>query len=262
MNRLFDGTPFDWSFRMRSAEAHDFFSPTTQRQQILEHKKSRIGSIPSRYLGELPRAGRLIEHLGTLLSAWQLLPAANAGSHDLCTISLQLEPDILLADAETLTLVAASVCMPSSWSLEHTLGKSIHSIHATVPRLNARIGQQIDRFLRGIPEGKAFRRANWSITLSDDLDYHPDLQLARPNPNTALEQLYLRIEHQLFTSISGGILMGIRIEPVPFPEICEDPDAWRNFAETIRTMPDDVAAYKGMLDYRDSLAARMLAGSC
>lgn len=203
----------------------------------------------------------LVNELAGLMASWGIIPKSDAKNPDLQSLSLKLEPDILLVDAQSLSLVAASVCMPSSWSLRHNMGKPVQAVHAAVPKLNERIGQHIDRFLRSIPAGKSFCRANWSITPTDDLDYHPDLDRPRPKRDAPVDDLYLRLEHQLFTSIRGGILMGIRIEPVPFSEVREDVKAWENLAATIRTMPDDVATYKGMLDYRDSLAERMQAMS-
>jgi hypothetical protein len=56
----------------------------------------------------------------------------------------------------------------------------------------------------------------------------------------------LRIEHQLFTGLSDGVLMGIRIETTSLKELAEDPSVWNTTAEKLRTMPDDVARYKSM----------------
>lgn len=256
--RLFSGEGFDWSFRMRPGDGREFFARTAEGDRIREHKEARIGNGPSDYVGVISEGAGLVEVLGRQFASWGLVRELSDEAYDLRSLCLEVEPDVLLCDRESLRLVAAGVCMPSSWSLEHALGMSVHAIHDSVPRLNPRIGEQIDRFLRNIPEGKSFCRANWSITRTDDLDYHPDLKRPRPDGESRLEDLFLRLEHQLFTTIPGGILMGIRIEPVPFPVIREDEQAWSGLAGTIRTMPDDVASYKGMLGYRSSLAEKMV----
>ncbi|PXA03210.1 hypothetical protein DDZ13_13385 [Coraliomargarita sinensis] len=259
--RTFNNKGFDWSFRIRTGQARDFFSPTPEGPRILEHKRNVLKSDSSRYLAECEDAKPLVRRLYEQAVSWGILSRKDAHPHDLRSLSLQLEPDILLVDGSSLAFLAGSVCMPSSWSLNRTLGKPVHEVHAAVPKLNEKIGQHIDRFLRSIPSGKSFYRENWSITLTDELDYHPDLKRPRPNQDTAVEDLYLRLEHQLFTSVNYGIIMAIRIETVPFESIRKHPQTWNNLAETIRSMPDDVADYKGMLHYRDSLAEQMQAAS-
>ena len=61
-----------------------------------------------------------------------------------------------------------------------------------------------------------------------------------------LDEVFLRIEHQLFTGIPSGVLMGIRIEVCPLRELATDSEVWRCAAETLRSMPADVAEYKSM----------------
>lgn len=252
---MFSERDFDWSFRMRAGDAQRFFSPTSESESIRKHKSSRLALHPDRYLRETPAARVLVEDLASLASSWNLIHETE--SADLKSLGLQLEPDLLLVEAESLALAAACVCMPSSWSIDHAIGKSVHEVHQSVPRLNERIGKQIDRFLRSIPPGKSFCRENWSITLTDQLDYHPDLQRKRPDRETPLNQLHLRLEHQLFTALPHGLLMGIRISTISFSELRKDPENWGHFAKTIGTMPDNVAEYKGMLGYRSELAQSM-----
>jgi hypothetical protein len=104
----------------------------------------------------------------------------------------------------------------------------------------------IKRFLEKLEPGKSYCRENWSFTRSDALDYHPDLNRQRLDETLSLDEVYLRIEHQLFTGLSDGVLMGIRIETTPLKELAENTEVWKILREKLETMPDDVARYKSM----------------
>ena len=69
--------------------------------------------------------------------------------------------------------------------------------------------------------------------------------------------MFLRVEQQLFTGIPGGVLMGIRIRVCLVAELAAEPQVWRAVYNKIRTMPDDVAAYKGMLTAREAMLSEM-----
>ena len=253
--RLFAEGGFSWSFRMRPGDARGFFAPQDDDGFVLAEKRATLDAHPDRYVAFTTDAQPLIDAVIDLAVSWGHI--APDTPRDLLHLARLWQPDILLMDAASMSLVAGCVCMPSSWSLTHTLGKPVHAIHDAVPRLNPQIGGQIDRFLLRIPPGKAFLRENWSLTRTADFNYHPDLKRRKLDASVAIEELFLRLEHQLFTSIPGGVLMGIRIETCPLADLAADPVVWRNLTEIIRTMPDDVATYKSMLAARDPLAALM-----
>lgn len=253
--RLFQKHEFDWSFRMRPGNARAFFADTEDGGSILREKQSSLMTHPGRHLGETPAAAPLVSQLAALMQSWGL--AMPSDPSDFASLARMVEPDIMLMDAATKSLAAACVCMPSSWDLRHALGKPVHAVHDVVPQLNEKIGSHIDRFLGSIPIGKSFCRENWSITLSPERNYHPALNREKPTPATPPLDLFLRLEHQLFTALPDGVLMGIRIHTTPFAEIHRDPETWHSLTEIIRSMPDDVAHYKGMLQYRIPLAEAM-----
>ncbi len=153
---------------------------------------------------------------------------------------------MLVMDQETKKVAAAAVCFPSSWDPAGAVGKILDEVHGVVPRLNPQIGTMIDRFLEKLSPGKSYCRENWSFTRTADLDYHPEVGRRRLDDSVTLDELFLRVEHQLFTGIPGGVLMGIRIEVCPLVDLATVPGVWRLTAEKIRTMPEDVARYKSM----------------
>ena len=253
--RLFPQGDFAWSLRMRPGDLRSFFSPQHPGGALLKQKRDTLDQHTARHLATTPDATPLVGALANLLDANGLLPAHTP--RDLSAIARAVEPDILLMDSSTMTLAAACVCMPSSWSLDHAIGKPMHAIHDTVPRLNDQVGDKIGQFLDKLPLGRSFLRENWSITRTADLNYHPALLRPKLDAAATPDTVFLRIEHQLFAAIPGGILMGIRIHTCPLTNLAADPAIWHNLTEIIRTMPDDVAAYKSMLAARDPLAERM-----
>lgn len=165
---------------------------------------------------------------------------------DLLNLSKQWEADLLFMDRATGSVAAGSVCFPSSWDLRHAIGKTLDEVHGVVPKLNPQIGEMIRRFLKKLEPGKSYCRENWSFTRSDDLDYHPDLNRPRLDETLILDEVHLRIEHQLFTGLPDGVLMGIRIDTTPLKDLAEDTEVWKTVREKLETMPDDVARYKSM----------------
>ncbi len=149
-------------------------------------------------------------------------------------------------DRSTMSLAAGCVCFPSSWNLQESIGKPVHQIHDLVPDLNPSIGERIKRFLEGLQPGRAFCRENWSLTRSDERNYHPRLKRQKLDETVTLDELHLRLEHQLFTALPSGVLMGIRISTIPLPALSEQREEWNNLKEKIRTMPPEVARYKSM----------------
>lgn len=244
--RLFVPGDFEWQFKMRTGDAEGFFAATEGGQEILNQRCSKLRAHPGRYLAVTPAAKPLIEAIWELALGWDQVKAPDDGVRDLMALSRQWEADLLVMDRASLSFVAGAVCFPSSWSLEKRIGQSIHDVHEVVPRLNPQIGSMIARFLSRLNPGKASRRENWSFTRSAELDYHPALKRRALDETVTLDELSLRLEHQLFLGIPGGVLMGLRVQAVPLRQLAVDPDVWRAVAEKVRTMPEDVAGYKSM----------------
>mgnify|MGYP001822364417 CR=1 FL=1 len=244
--RLFSDTGFGWEFRMRPGDAESFFAPQDPGGKLLSERNSHLDDDLEAYCAMMPHGVALVEGAWDLALAWGHVAAPHRGARDLVGLTRQWEPDLLFLDHATLSVAAGCVCMPSSWDLRHAVGKSLQDVHDLVPRLNPQIGEQITRFLNRVQPGKAFCRENWSLTRSAELNYHPDLRRRRLDETVCLEEVFLRVEQQLFTGVPGGVLMGIRIATCPLADLAADHDVWRIVTEKIRTMPDDVAAYKRM----------------
>jgi hypothetical protein len=255
--RLFVSGGFEWGFKMRKGNAEQFFAPTRSCSNMLAMRQRRIAENPERYLAVTPVGEKLVAAVWQLALGWEQVDEPDDGIRDLAALSRQWEPDMLILDQETMTFAAGAVCFPSSWNLEERIGQTIDEVHAVVPQLNPQIGVMISRFLSQLSPGKSSRRENWSFTRSPELDYHPALERKKLDETVSLDELSLRVEHQLFTGIPGGVLMGLRVEAVPLKELSQDRAVWNAVAEKISTMPEDVAEYKSMLRAVPRILAEM-----
>jgi hypothetical protein len=169
------------------------------------------------------------------------------------------EPDFLLLclgpDA-AVRLVGGCVCFPSSWSLEEKIGKPIELVHDVVPGLNSSIGPQIHSFLTKLKPDIAWLRSNWGLSRSPELNQHPSRNLHRLDETVSLEDVWLRIENQALVALplSKGVLFGIRLDIRPLATVCQNQEFARRLARALRTMPEEMARYKGL----DRARARLL----
>jgi hypothetical protein len=194
----------------------------------------------------------------------QMYEARGSDEDALLNLGRYWEPDFLLlkeSDDQTIRLLGACVCFPSSWSLTEKIGRPIQQIHEPVPGLNPAIGLSIEKFLRKLRRGKAWLRSNWGLSRSPELNQHPARKLPRLDGTVTASEVWLRVENQALVALprSRGILFGIRIKSYALETIMGDRALCRLIARALGTMPADVAAYKGIAAARDRLI-RLLNG--
>ena len=250
---------YRFSMRFHREAAQHFFGPTAARAEILAQRARWLDETPGRYAAVTAPARPLLLELAALTRGW--LGADTAEPPDdlaLCQgLGRQLEPDFLLLQSDasgSLQLNAACVCFPSAWNLAEKIGQSIESIHGAVPRLNAQAGGPIQQFLERLKPGPAWRRANWGLSRSPEWNQHPERPLLRLDAAATVHEVWLRVEHQAFVRLSGnGVLFGIRISVHPLDQLIQIPQARRGLHRALRTMPEDIAAYKGIASAREVL---------
>jgi len=231
---------------MRQGHAEVFFARQDESGGLLRAKRRSLDEHPERYVALMPGSEGLVDEVWKVAQALGHVEEPADGVKDLESLARVWEADLLVMDRESKKVAAAAVCCPSSWDPAGAVGNTLDDVHGLVPRLNPQIGVMINRFLEKVSPGKSYCRENWSFTRTADLDYHPAVGRRRLDESVTLEELFLRVEHQLFTGIPGGVLMGIRIEVCPLKDLAADAEVWRFTAEKIRTMPEDVAGYKSM----------------
>jgi len=173
-----------------------------------------------------------------------------------------LEPDFLLLSrdpAGLFRLRGGALCFPTGWALEEKLGHTLDFIHGVVPGLNAALGPPIQQFLTRLKPGAAFLRANWGLAATDALNLHPARRVPPPALPVALARLWLRVEHQALCALprTGGIVFGIRVALHRLDDVARDPAVAAGLARALVSMPDALAAYKGLAAIRAGLVKQL-----
>ncbi len=246
LEALFPDSEYRFHVGARRAEARAFFAPQDATGRILAERARWIdGEDARRYLALDDEGRGAFDEFRDLLRAWGL--RAPRDTHELATA---LEPDVLLLapDAEgMLRLRGGALVFPTSWALEEKMGKPLQAIHAPVPGLNSDIGAQLDRMLPRLAPGAAWRRSNWGIAATDELNMHPARALPSPGLPLRPERLWLRVEHQALVALprSRGLVFGIRIALRRMDEIMAGSAALRRgLARALQTMTPELLRYK------------------
>lgn len=232
----------------------DFFSNSKDHETLIAERKAILLQHPERH------AGLLLEGEPLLAEACELSAAMPNAAEDRPRTVVELgchwEPDFLLLeqDAAGPRLVAGCVCFPSAWAFGEKMGQRMGAIHAVVPGLNESIGRSIDSFLEKLKPGRAWTRSNWGLSRSAQLNQHPDLRLPRLNEEVQVGDVFFRVEEQMLVSLprTHGILFGIRVKVFPLV-LFAGTEAGTLLAMKLRTMPAEMARYKGLGEARERI---------
>ncbi|MDX1951308.1 MAG: DUF3445 domain-containing protein [Verrucomicrobiota bacterium] len=247
---LFQEQDYKHQLKIHRGEISSFWG-SSRCSPVLAERRKWIDSTPELNSFESPEAVPLLAEATALLR----LPEAISSCRVLGTF---LEPDFLLLkknESGAFQFVGGSVCFPSSWKPEEKFGKPLAEIHSPVPHLNEEIGTQIHLFLQRLRPGHSWERYNWGLSRSSELNQHPVRKLPPLLPETEPGDIWVRIEHQslLALPVTTGILFGIRIVNVPLLDLLKDSQISMHFARMLRTMPEEMARYKGILAIRPNL---------
>ncbi len=173
---------------------------------------------------------------------------------------------ILLPGGDSHYLAAASLCAPSGWSLQGSLGKRLEYLHAPVPDLNAAMAGTIKRLLDRLSHQKIFTRGNWAIKSHPELAIFPDNVSVRASANgagtdmEAFESLYLRVERQCLFKlpVDDAIVFSILVTIEPVDDFLLRTNAHSALLEALRALTQEQLAYKGMTAIADALGERLL----
>lgn len=151
---------------------------------------------------------------------------------------------------EQLPFVAGVVCSPSRWRLTEKIGLDMLAVHKPVALYAEHIGAAVDTTLTRLTPEKPIWRSNW--TLED----HPAL-FQPQSPERPLvghpSELWIRIERETLRRLprTRGILFTIRGFQEPLSTYVQrGPVVVRNLRELVARLPDSLARYKSVYDYR------------
>ena len=252
--RLFRGERFRFEFGMRRGDTR-WFQLLAPDEPVPAARRHWLTVAEGDSLIWQPEASPLLRETLSLVGLGPEVADDRAG---MLALAARWEPDFLLLKPDAagdFRLVGGAVCFPSSWSPAEKLGHTIDEIHAPVPTVNAELGSRIRTFLSRLPPGTVFERENWGLAAVPELNMHPHRRLPRLTAETPLREVWLRLEEQAFYALpeSGGVLFLIRLTVHPLVALLADPEIRTDFARQIATMPDEIAAYKGLAAARANL---------
>lgn len=253
LTELFPDRDYRFHLTLRKGDLDAFFGAPDPA--VLAERRRWLGSDTARYVVGGEEAAPLVEEAEGLLGV-----GAGAGSvaERLVRLGGRLEPDVVLLAREpdgVFRLRAGAVCFPSAWALEEKSGLTLDDIHGVVPGLNPALAPAIGQFLAKLKPGAPFERANWGLAATPELNLHPALGRPRLGPEPEVARVWLRIEEQILAAMpaTGGILFGIKIRIVPLTQLLAEPALRAGFHRALVTMPDELAAYKGLAPVREAL---------
>lgn len=253
----------------QESDAREIFASKDSSAAVLaERARWLLSEDEEKYVALRPEAREAVSETYALAKAWGQVatgaeedaPSADLSPNEqLLALGRTLEPDFVWMhpDAQGVHRLAGGVvCFPSAWAIQEKLGLTMAEIHAPVPGLNAELGRQIDTFLSRMTPGAVWRRENWGLSRDGELNHHPSHHRRRLDGKVTLDEVWLRLEHQLLMRlpVSGSVLFGIRVEVVPVAKVIrEDPESAKRVAHQIATMSDEAAGYKGLARARPRL---------
>jgi|SRR6185295_1227611 len=245
--------------RFRRGSIQEFFSNTLDGGAVLAERRKWLDSKAGECAAVLPSGEPILSEVVDLAESLGIPAARHLLPMDTCVaLGRVWEPDLLFLRSEENAqpeLVGGCVCFPSSWSFEQKIGNPLDFIHAPVPTLNEQFANPVKQFLARMKPGISWERINWGLSRTPELNQHPNRRLPRLDSSAELKEVWFRIEYQSLVALprTGSILFGIRLIIEPLNTLRENPALATGLARALETMPDSVAAYKGILPARARL---------
>lgn len=178
-------------------------------------------------------------------------------------ITRQVQGDFCLLDQRNGDLFVDSgmVTSQADWSLDFDIGMSFKEWHAPVPLAHEMgIFERAQKFLLALPMGRPVRRLNWTMTINPRLDTAPETyplwgaDRTTVTPENVGDKVHLRVELQALWRLprSNAIVFSIRGYLIKLSEIATVPKWRRRLHRVLKTLPPEIAAYKGLTRYIDT----------
>lgn len=242
--RLFPDADYRLSMGLRPSDSGLFWGDWDEDGRTAAERRHWLGMAPELYMGSLPAGRAAVKEAQGWMRGFSLHP----------------EPDWVLMSAERTgepVVLAGEVVFPSVWSLPQKLGLPMIGVHEPVPGLQTQVGGGIHTFLSRLEVGAAWQRENWGLAADAELNHHPSRALSRLTAAAHPETTWIRLEHQYLTRlpVSRCILFGIRVTCHRLDEVAALPGMRGRLRRALMTMPEPIAAYKGLSECRHSLLA-------
>ena len=181
-------------------------------------------------------------------------------------ITRQAQGDFNILDQREgdLFMDGGMITCPADWSLSFDLGMSFKQWHGPVP-LAHEIGvfDRALKYLLNIQVDRPVRRLNWTMTMHPRMDTSPEryhrwgVDRAKITAENAGELAHLRVELQFLARLprSNGMLFAIRTYLISLRDLATNPAWARRMHEVLKTLPPEIANYKGMSRTQEPMIA-------
>lgn len=249
--------PFRWRLGLRPLDLADWIEIDDRYDDEIAHKHEVMRRHPDTAFlvdadADVSAAcdevlHLVVEHLRRRVGGRFAESRADAALHPLDAAGRLVQEDLVVMVERHGELVCGggSVCFPNRWDLASKVGLPMRDIHEPVARLNAELGDAIDRSLDRLVAERPFWRLGWGLLDTDEL-YQPldGTGVARSEAASPAEY-HLRVERETLRRLpaTGAVLFTIRTHLTPLPAVVAtgSVDA---LADAMGTMPDNVARYK------------------
>jgi hypothetical protein len=244
---------------LRRGNAAEFLAPSEDAEHVRAERSRWLKDDPLKYALLAPVAeASLNETVDLARSLGVEIDAASEPWEQLLSLGRVWETDFvwLVADEADIYRVAGGiVCFPSSWDLRAKLGSTLSETHRPVPGLNAALDRQIETFLNRLVPNEAWLRENAGFSRSPERNQHPDRPRRPLDATVCLDEVWVRLEHQLLLKlpVTGSLLFGIRVDVVPLRQVLDSPQAAADLARLLSTISQDAAEYKGLTTARETI---------
>ena len=176
-------------------------------------------------------------------------------------ITRQCQGDFSLLDQrdDNIWMDAGIATTQADWSLDFDIGMNFMEWHAPVPFAHQMgVFERALKYLLNLQIDKPVRRLNWTMTVNPRLDTSPEqypywgkdrTQVTAENAGT---KVYLRVELQGLWRLprSNAIVFSIRGYLASLAELSTSPKWARRLSRVLKSLPDEIAEYKGLARHR------------
>lgn len=260
--RIFADADFRFRMGLRRGDIGTFFAKEAGWEDRLRLRREGLSKNPLLYCAARPESDEAVLEGTELMLGSPVDPQGSSAEAICLEAGTRIDADWVLLGGDPEThhpVMAGCVCFPSSWSLPEKLGQPIEAVHRPVPTVSEELHPSIHTFLERLQPGIGWERENWGLAADDRLDHHSTLPRRHLEVSATLATTWLRLERQLLTRLprSSAILFGIRISIHRLDELVRIPGLAPRIARALRTMPGDIARYKGLGQCRETLADQL-----
>ena len=236
----------------RPLEVAKWLPSDGETEPTIAMKRELLKARRSEVVGLLEGGEDAADEAAQLVAGFAGKELESTGIDALVEAALMVADDLVVMKS---VVVAGVVCSPSRWRLNSKLGQDMLAVHRPVAKYAEQVGGAVDTTMARLKADQPMIRSNWTIE-----DHCAMFQPVGPNAPLVSDpsQLWVRMERQTLRALPlcGGSLFTIRTYQQPITEyVARGADKARTLSSLIKRLPDDVAKYKSLLHYRESLLA-------